>query len=310
MTDVAGWGQVKELVRGAMSSAPGRSVIRWATLKSPLGHEHRRWVYLKVGKKVRWDAQRSFEHCEPGGVPVRFTLQGTVRELYWLGAFEIDALPYFVQYARTASCVLDVGSAEGVYALLAASVSPDAKVFAFEPGSRQLERLQRNIELNRPGPGDRVEVVDVALSDHDGDQLFFELPGGTSSLNPEFRRDTAARQVRVARGDSLVQSLVEGRRVDLVKIDTESTEPDVISGLRDTIAADRPAIFCEVLRGRTEDRLQQLVDELGYDTWWLGPAGPERSSRIEGRPTFVNWLFLPSGTAPLTAPDATPPAVR
>lgn len=71
---------------------------------------------------------------------------------------------------------------------------------------------------------------------------------------------------------------------------------------RRTITEDRPAIFCEALRGRTEERLQVLLDEFGYDTWWLGPDGPVHRGRIDGHPEFLNWLFLPRGTQPIPNP--------
>jgi Methyltransferase FkbM domain len=38
-------------------------------------------------------------------------------------------------------------------------------------------------------------------------------------------------------------------KVDLVKIDTETTEPAVIRGMARTLARDRPDVVCEVLAG-------------------------------------------------------------
>lgn len=287
------------LARRTLSSGAGRAVLHVVTHDAPLPLRTRREVYLKLGKKVRPRREVLFSRQVPGGRPLRFRLDGTVRELYWVGAFEVDSLPLFVSYARQSSCVLDVGAAEGLYALLAASVAPDALVVAFEPGLRQVERLRRNLELNRPGVADQIHLVEVALSDHEGEAQFFELPGGTSSLNPDFRSDTEPRVVTVARGDEVLPDLVGDRQVDLVKIDTESTEPEVLAGLRGTLERDRPVVFCEVLRGRTEERLQPIVDELGYRTWWLSHDGPVREDRIVGRPGFVNWLFLPDDRTPL-----------
>lgn len=273
-------------------------MLRSITHDSPLPFRARRRAYLRIGKKVRPPAGTTFEVPVRGGRPISFLLDGTVRELFWVGAFEIDSLPLFVSYARRSSCVLDIGAAEGLYGLLAASVQPDAKVVCFEPGSRQVARLSANLELNRPGPGDQVTMVELALSDHEGEEQFFELPGGTSSLNPDFRSATEPRAVKVARGDDVIDQFVAGEPVDLVKIDTESTEPEVIEGLRSTLERDRPVIFCEVLRGRTEARLQPIIDDLGYHTWWLSGEGAVRQDRISGRPGFVNWLFLPDESSP------------
>ena len=47
--------------------------------------------------------------------------------------------------------------------------------------------------------------------------------------------------------------------VDLVKLDTEGTEPHVLEGTRDTLRRHRPLVFCEVLPDRgTEEALEQF----------------------------------------------------
>jgi FkbM family methyltransferase len=273
------------------------ALLRYVSSSSLLPYDTRRQLYYRLGKKARLPADQVFEHRVDGGAVVRLRAEGTIRQLYWTGAFELDALPLFVEYARGTNCILDVGAAEGVYSLFAAAVAPTARIVAFEPGGAQVERLRQNIALNST-LGSRITIAEVALSDRDGEADFYELPGGTSSLNPAFRADTTTRTVKVARGDGIVDGLTDDARVDLVKIDTESTEPAVISGLSDTLARDHPVIFCEVLKGRTEERLQKLVDELDYDTWWLSGSGPVRRQRIAGEVDFVNWLFLPRGSQP------------
>lgn len=239
--------------------------------------------------------------------PVSFHRKGLARELYWVGDYEPESLSLFVEYARTAACVLDIGAADGVYTLFAASVIPSgSRVLAFEPGEAQSARLRANVALNQ-SIAERVTVLEAALSDHDGQEEFYEL-GGNSSLNPDFRSATHVRRVSVAKGDTVVPTLAEGRSIDLMKVDTESTEPDVLAGLQMTVTEHRPVIFCEVLRGRTESRLQPFVDRLAYRTWWLSPDGPIREDRIEGRPEGVNWLFLPDDREPLHVDRGQAPA--
>lgn len=291
------------MVRSVISAPPVTAAIRVVTTNRHLPVSAQRRVYLRVGKKVRQDPAAVFSY-RVGEVQVRFHKEGTIRELFWVGEFETDALPLFTEYARSAECVLDVGAAEGVYSLFAAAVGPTgAKVLAFEPGSVQLVRLRANVRLNAQMFGDRIEVVPIALSDYEGQEEFFELPGGTSSLNPTFRVAATPRLVEVARGDDVVPGLARDRRIDLIKVDTESTEPEVLGGLTETVRRDRPVIFCEVLRGRTEQRLQPLIDHLGYRSWWLSGDGPVPEARIEGRSGQVNWLFLPDDRAPLTVTD-------
>ncbi len=118
----------------------------------------------------------------------------------------------------------------------------------------------------------RLTVVAKALSDTTGTADFHELPGGTSSLNAEFRADTVTRQVEVARGDDVVAELLPDTPVDLIKIDTESTEPAVLRGLASTIERDRPVIFCEVLVNRSEAEPRAARRRRGgHRTYWLAP---------------------------------------
>lgn len=295
-------GVIKETARGVLSSTPVMGALRAVTSSRHISFARRQRIYFRLGKPVRpRRADLTFAHHLPAGPTLHLHYAGTIRQLYWLGDYEPDALPWFAAYAARSDAVVDVGAAEGVYSLVAAGVATDAVVVACEPGDLQGERLRANLDLNAEVVGDRIVVCDVALSDHRGKDAFFQLPGGTSSLNPEFRSGSPSRTVVVDRGDAVLPGLLGDRSLDLVKIDTESTEPAVIDGMRSLIGEHRPVIVCEVLAGRTEDALQRLVDDLGYRTWWLGPDGPVRREQIAGDPSarFVNWLLLPNDAPPL-----------
>lgn len=289
----------KEAVRRLISARPVEQLVRTVTSQQRLPRHLRQRVYFTVAKKMIQRPGDVFEHQPRGGATIRIHRHGTVRTLYWLGEYEPEALPLFAEYARRSNGILDIGAAEGIYSLFAASVSPSARIVAFEPGQAQGERLRANLAIN-PALAERITHVDSALSSQVGTAQFFELPGGTSSLNAEFRSNSVPRTVPVATGDGVLAELDVPMTVDLIKVDTESTEPDVLAGLETTITATRPVIFCEVLAGRTEQQLQELTDRWGYSTWWLGPDGPESRSAIVGVSGWMNWLFVPDGEPPLT----------
>lgn len=59
-----------------------------------------------------------------------------------------------------------------------------------------------------------------------------------------------------------------GRKVDLIKIDTESTEDLVLLGAKAILQRDHPDIICEVLEGRSNVRsLNQQLREHGYTVY-------------------------------------------
>lgn len=292
--------QAKELIRTSLGVRPVSTVLRAVNSSPRLTEDQRATVYHRVTKKVANDPDRVFRHRVPTGRTVSIHLDGTIRRLYWTGTFETDALPLFTSYARDSQVILDIGAAEGVYTLFAAAVSPRSQIVAFEASPAEQRRLRANLDANRSLVAGRVDLRPEALADHEGTADLFEVPGGTSSLNPGFRPGSTPRTVTVSTGDAVVAEVAPGGRVDLIKVDTESTEPAVLRGLRDTIERDRPVIFCEVLSGRTEADLQPLIDGWGYRSHWLSAEGPVARRTIEGDPTnrYANWLFLPDDGPP------------
>jgi hypothetical protein len=84
-------------------------------------------------------------------------------------------------------------------------------------------------------------------------------------------------------------------RVDLVKIDTENTEPRVLHGMLETLHRDRPFIVCEVLGRGSEKSLEEILQPIGYRYYHLTPFGPVLREGIEGHPKWLNYLFTTLG---------------
>lgn len=216
-------------------------------------------------------------------------------QVYWRGwaGYEPETVPLFFEKAKRARLVVDVGAYVGFYSLLAAHANPEAKVLAFEPFAPNFQRLQRNVTRNRIA---NVRCVPVALGEHDASATLYhgavDLPCG-SSLSPEFPSDPdlVRSAVTVCALDGWLDAAgLAG--VDLVKIDTETTEPEVLRGMRRTLARDRPDVFCEVLAGRdTGPALEQVLEPIGYRYYLLTDAGPQEQTRIVGDTRYLNYLF-------------------
>lgn len=297
--------EIKEVLRGLLSSKLVAPMLRAVGSSPRLSDRQRAKFYNRITKKIRPDATQVFHHAVPSGEEISVFLDGTIRRLHWTGSYETDALPLFASYARHAEIVLDIGAAEGIYSLYSAAVNPAVKVIAVEASTAEQKRLEANVNANLLLGHGRIHIRCEAWSDYEGTASFYEVPGGTSSLNSNFRRGSLPTPVNVKTGDSVLEELDLAGRVGLVKIDTESTEPAVLRGLASTIERDRPVIFCEVLKGRSEEDLQGLMDQWEYKCYWLTGDGPVARALISGDPThrYDNWLFLPNDEAPL-APDA------
>ncbi len=237
----------------------------------------------------------------PGGGELRMCSAGDddiAGAVFWRGwdGHEPETARVFFELAGTARITLDVGAHVGYYALLAAHANPAGRVYAFEPLTRVRERLERNVALNRAS---NVTCLALALGSPAGRAEFFHVRDGipsSSSLSEGFMR-------RIVGSDELTSStvdVVEGddfaathglERLDLVKLDTETTEPAVLAGMLGTLRRDHPAIVCEVLDGAAGTALQELLDPLGYEYFLLTGGGLARRERIRPDRDWHNYIF-------------------
>lgn len=218
--------------------------------------------------------------------------------LFWRGleGFEPESLGPFYKLARASDGVLDIGANTGIYALVGAAGNPGATVIAFEPVPEIFEYLSRNAELNRFS-GLRVERL--ALGDSDG-EIEFYVPAGITlatggSAAAGFREAGQTLRVRCTTLDDYLGH--HGHpQIDLIKMDTEATEPAVLDGASGTITRCRPVIVCEVLRGRTEAALQTRLERQNYLFLHMTDEGLVQRRSIQGDATyqFKNFLFVPA----------------
>lgn len=203
-----------------------------------------------------------------------------------------EALRFFVACLRHAQGFLDIGANTGVFSLLAARAGV-ARVHAFEPAPRIFDLLERNVRLNRLH---QIECHPVAVADRKGTAVLYIPPGDVpteASTSQGFRKMTQEVVVETTTIDEFVGARNVGA-VDLMKIDTESTEPQVLSGARQLLETSRPVMICEVLKGLTEERLHALLSPYGYRYFWLTDRGLVPRERIEGDGDFrfLNYVFV------------------
>ena len=239
----------------------------------------------------------------PNGEQLRLFSKGddwVTNQVFWKGwkAYEPGTIDLFYGLAGRADVVLDIGAYVGFFTLIAALANRNARVFAFEPMEAIYRRLHENVELNGLK---NVECFNAAVSDFDGHAQFFfsaaalreGLPT-SSSLSESFMTgapELKGVDVPLLTIDTFCQTH-SVPRIDLVKIDTETTEPSVLRGMRRVLSRDRPAIVCEILRDRADTTaIDAELRPLGYKYFLLKPEGPELRQSIEGHPEFLNYLF-------------------
>jgi FkbM family methyltransferase len=238
----------------------------------------------------------------PNGSTLSFWTRGddwVANQVYWRGwsGYEPEASSLFFRLARCSRVVIDVGAHVGFYSLLAGHANPHAQVYAFEPLPATSVRLRRNIRLNRL---QNVEAIQCAIGDIDGPVDFckpsVDIPC-SAGMSFDFYKPWADElKVTTVRVESIrIDSFVLEHSlplVDLVKIDTETTEPRVIAGMTETIKQHHPLIVCEVLKGcGSEKALEDLLIQHGYRFYLLTPRGAVFQEHIEGHDEWLNYLF-------------------
>lgn len=246
----------------------------------------------------------------PNGASIELWSRGddwVSNRLFWFGfkGYEPESAGVFAALARSASVTLDVGSYVGFYTLVAARMNPLGTVHAFEPMPAIFARLQNNIDRNR---STNVVAHQAAVGETEGTADFYFSPATllptSSSLSRDYTSDTTSlvtTSVRVVQIDRFVQDHAIDR-VDLMKIDTETTELSVLKGAEGVLRRDRPHIVCEVLKERAPaEAIQQLLSPFNYRFYLLTPDGPVPHASIEGHPEFLNYLFTTSPESELRA---------
>jgi FkbM family methyltransferase len=210
-----------------------------------------------------------------------------------LAGYESEALACFLAATDVAGpgAVLDIGANVGIYAALAAALT-QREVRAFEPMPSLVDAARRVAADNRL----RYTTELLALGAQNGSaDLYLSLNSDTSnSLAAGFRESSARIEVPVETLDSYVART--GIVPAVMKVDTETTEPDVLAGAARTIREHRPWILCEVLAGRVEDRLTEVLTPLRYRWYHVTGALPyEQATQIAGDRTYseLMWLFAP-----------------
>jgi FkbM family methyltransferase len=210
-----------------------------------------------------------------------------------LAGYEPEGLACFLAAADVAGpgAVLDIGANVGIYAALAAALT-QREVRAFEPMPSLVDAARKFASDN--GLGFTTELL--ALGAENGSASLYLSPNSdtSNSLAAGFRDSASHIEVPVETLDSYVART--GVVPAVMKVDTETTEPDVLAGAAATIVKHRPWILCEVLAGRVEDRLTEVLEPLNY--YWYPVTGDvpyEAAEKIAGDETYTHlmWLFAP-----------------
>jgi FkbM family methyltransferase len=106
-------------------------------------------------------------------------------------------------------------------------------------------------------------------------------------------------EFRILRGDDFVSEVAGGNaHIEVVKIDVEGGELEVVQGLTAVLAQYQPLVCVEVLDGERWCHLKESLTRVGYTSWYVIHADPDRNGmwsrlRTIWRGTSYRLITLP-----------------
>lgn len=240
------------------------------------------WLLRNVNKQL--SGATSFRLRPFGVMRVRFKngmsfrmdtneTSSVTKLLFWKGPDNYEYTSVFSKIINRCNTFLDIGANTGYYSLLAATINPGIKVFAFEPAFAPHHYLTRNISLNRMK---NVRAFQLAISDREGEIEFFEIDNpkgyhnrynlaGTGTLKGEDVSGQlfVSRKVTTTTLDNWLVKEGVGP-VDIMKLDTEGTENLILLGADTMLREHQPLIICEVLFNVIEGKLEEIMRRYDY----------------------------------------------
>ena len=155
------------------------------------------------------------------------------------GRWEVAECDQLREWLRPGMTFLDIGAHVGYMTLMgAAAVGPAGTVIAVEPSPANAALLRANVATNGAG---NVEVLEAAASDRTGRLELFLSPWNTG----DNRAYPVPEMDRVEVPAVRLDDVLDGRQVDVVKVDTQGTDHRALRGLEATLARWRPPLVVE-----------------------------------------------------------------
>ncbi|HEY6420965.1 MAG TPA: FkbM family methyltransferase [Candidatus Binataceae bacterium] len=212
------------------------------------------WPLPKLGVSVTLQLRNGLRFFVRSGTDDLSALNEAAILNHYLGSGHIEL--------QQDSIVMDLGANMGDFAVMAAALCPQGRVYAVEPLSEYVPVLETNTRLNRLS---NVEIIRVALGDHEGEAKL-SIAGVGSSMYFD-----GAAKTETVRLTTLPQLMRDHRieRIDLLKMDCEGAEWDILPAAREVLPRVRQICMeFHPARGWTAERLAAWLRESGYEVWY------------------------------------------
>jgi FkbM family methyltransferase len=188
--------------------------------------------------------------------------------LFWKGlrkGWEKTSISLWTKLVKNSDVIFDIGANTGVYSLIAKSLNPQSRVYAFEPVRRVFEKLEYNNRLNNYD----IVCFDSAVSNADGTATIYDTVSEhvySVTVNKNLNAqdiEVVPTEIKVRRLDSLIEEM-KIEKIDLIKIDVETHEPEVLEGFGKYLEKFKPTMLIEVLNDEVGEKIERLIEGKNY----------------------------------------------
>jgi FkbM family methyltransferase len=214
------------------------------------------------------------------------------------GYWEMWLTEVIAKSIKPGMVVADIGANIGYYTLLMAElVGPNGMVHAFEPNPLMAERAATSVSLN--GFRNRVAVHNVALGEHDGEQMAFIIPPNEPKNAFLARHDSGALENGTLIHTQRLDSSPSWSDIEFAKIDVEGAEQLIWAGAKGLLNGSRLKTVVLEFAGARYGNPEKFLDDvlapgfcLSYVDMEEGIKSITREEVLANNPNEDILLFL------------------
>lgn len=212
----------------------------------------------------------------------------------FFGGWEQYTIKFLKNYLKEGHNVIEVGSNIGAHTLLIAKIiGKKGKIIAIEPTKFAINKLNRNISLNKDLSN--ISVVKKIVSD--------SVYNGSDEFNSDWSMSSPQVPHKLDFVSTTLDILVEEsalQKLDLLKIDVDGYDYKVLRGGKDVIEKFKPTIFvelCEYVLNKQGDSVSDIFTYLeGFGYECFNEVDGQRINADEvmskiGLATSINGIF-------------------
>ena len=248
----------------------------------------KKYLFLLV-KSIYTPSQNVYQHLTFKGIFKVFSGTNSFKiintetiienQLFWKGleGFEPESLKLWARMSKNADVIFDLGANSGIFSLISKSENPNSKVYSFECVERVFEVLEKNISINNYD----VSCYMQAVSSEDGFGYFIDDDEAFTNsvvVNMDLEETASGRGVDPGELHKVKTELIKLdtfieqnniKKIDLMKIDVETHEPEVFEGFQKYLKDFKPTLLVEIIRDRVASSLEKQFSDLGYIFFYI-----------------------------------------